>query len=358
MGVQIKREHLSKRKIWVDACRGIAILLVLLGHNDPPFIRQIYGFHMPLFFILSGYVYKDKHTDISLKEEVLRLTKGYLIPYVIFGILNLILHIVHLRLVVPDMPVTNEMIVGYIKGLLLVDVDEMPCCYPMWFLPAFAITMFVFYFIRNLPRRDLRAFIFVLVAIVMILVCGRKLPFDIQASIPGVLFVEIGYLLEHISFIDKHILSKPRSEKKGLYELKLVGIIAVMLMVAFLCIRYNPVDPRVDMSYGNYGNFFMFFVGGVFASIVLMLLVILIGSIQSKILRPFAFLGTHTVFFMAFDASTNSWGGTILTKIMGNSFSPPWYEAYATRLVLMAGYLIIWLILLKLIPPLKKITHS
>ena len=42
-------KHLPHRTLWIDACRGIAIILVLLGHNNPPFVRTIYGFHMPLF---------------------------------------------------------------------------------------------------------------------------------------------------------------------------------------------------------------------------------------------------------------------------------------------------------------------
>ncbi len=47
-----------KRLMWLDAARGIGILLVLLGHTSPSFGKFIYGFHMPLFFIISGFLYK------------------------------------------------------------------------------------------------------------------------------------------------------------------------------------------------------------------------------------------------------------------------------------------------------------
>lgn len=354
----VQNERLPHRTLWVDACRGIAILLVLLGHNNPPFVRQIYGFHMPLFFILSGYVYKDKHTNFTLKEELISLLKGYIIPYLIFGCLNIALHIIHLKVVVPSTIVSKEMIVIYLLGILTVNSTYMPCCYPMWFLPAFAITMLAFYIIRNLPRRDLRAFVFVIVAIFTFYYCKRNRLLNMQAVVPGVLLVEVGYLLEHVDVIKKHILSRPLSEKKGLYELKLIVMIIALLGLAYVGIHFNPVNPRVDMSYGSYGNIPLFFLGGIAASLVLMLFVILLGTINNKIIKPFAFLGVHTVFFMAFDESTNSWGGTFLQNIYGSSYSPVWYTAYGVRLALMAIYLIVWLIILKIIPPLKRITHS
>lgn len=353
-----KFERLPQRSLWVDACRGIAIILVLLGHNNPPFIRLIYGFHLPLFFVLSGYVYKDKHTNLSLTEELISLLKGYIIPYLIFGCINMFLHIAHLKLVVPETIVSKEMILKFLHGILTVNASEMPCCFPMWFLPTFAITMLVFYIIRNLPRRDLRAFVFAVALVASYFYCKRDRLFNMQAVVPGVLFLEVGYILEHVDLIKKHILSKPRSEKKLLYIIKLLAIIICLLGLSYVGIHFNPVSPRVDMSYGTYGNILLFFLGGISASLVLMLSVIVLGTINRGIIKPFAFLGIHTVFFMAFDESTNSWGGTILQNMYGSSYSPDWYIAFPARIVLMAIYLTIWLIILKVIPPLKKLTHS
>lgn len=351
-------KHLPHRTLWIDACRGIAIILVLLGHNNPPFVRTIYGFHMPLFFILSGYVYKDKHTNMSLKDEIISLLKGYIIPYLIFGCINMIIHIIHLKYEYPSVLISKEMILIYLKGLLTVNSDNMPCCYPMWFLPAFAISMLAFYIIRNLPRRDLRFFVFAIALLATIFYCNKPRLFNMQAVVPGVLLLEIGYILEHSDFIRKHIFNRARKEKKSLYELKLLLIIMSLCGLSYIGINYNPANPRVDMSYGVFGNVLLFFIGGISASIMLMLIVILLGTINNKIIKPFAFLGIHTVFFMAFDESTNSWGGTILQHVYGTSYIHTWYVDFGLRLGLMAGYLIIWLLILKLIPPLKKITHS
>ena len=55
----------ENRILWVDAARGIGMMLVVLGHAisdttmDNPLLSRlfyfIYSFHMPLFFFISGY---------------------------------------------------------------------------------------------------------------------------------------------------------------------------------------------------------------------------------------------------------------------------------------------------------------
>lgn len=54
---------MDKRIREIDILKGILILFVVIGHY--PFINQsikqiIFWFHMPLFFIISGYFYKNK----------------------------------------------------------------------------------------------------------------------------------------------------------------------------------------------------------------------------------------------------------------------------------------------------------
>jgi fucose 4-O-acetylase-like acetyltransferase len=55
---------------WILIAKGIGIFLVVVGHfypeTSPDYWTQIkkviYSFHMPLFFILSGYLYThDKY---------------------------------------------------------------------------------------------------------------------------------------------------------------------------------------------------------------------------------------------------------------------------------------------------------
>ena len=64
------------RQDWLDLTKGIAILLVVIGHVFRGYTAAglfpeyqtafayidytIYSFHMPLFFLLSGYLYRQR----------------------------------------------------------------------------------------------------------------------------------------------------------------------------------------------------------------------------------------------------------------------------------------------------------
>ncbi len=48
---------------WIDISKGFGIILVIWGHiaiNDGPINIWISSFHMPLFFFLSGFVFKNE----------------------------------------------------------------------------------------------------------------------------------------------------------------------------------------------------------------------------------------------------------------------------------------------------------
>lgn len=75
-------EHL--RIVWLDILRGVGISLVVLGHCLPECLMRIwiYNFHVPLLFMLSGYLNQALHGG-SKRLRIRRI----LIPYAIWAIL-------------------------------------------------------------------------------------------------------------------------------------------------------------------------------------------------------------------------------------------------------------------------------
>ena len=63
----------SRRLSWVDVLKGIGIILVVVGHVylNRTVRDWLYSFHMPLFFLAAGWVYKEKPilTDIKSQTE-------------------------------------------------------------------------------------------------------------------------------------------------------------------------------------------------------------------------------------------------------------------------------------------------
>lgn len=73
----------AKRESWVDWSKALLIWLMVLGHagiSDMP-QRIIYSFHMPAFFMISGYLYKPHGWRKTLKS--------FGVPVLLFSLINL-----------------------------------------------------------------------------------------------------------------------------------------------------------------------------------------------------------------------------------------------------------------------------
>ncbi|MGL5414469.1 MAG: acyltransferase family protein [Clostridium sp.] len=96
---------LYKRENWLDQSKGLGIILVVLGHVILGFLNAnmysdkkglleyifftIYSFHMPLFFIISGYLYKKTWKIKSmedLKKRIINKMIALGIPYILFSL--------------------------------------------------------------------------------------------------------------------------------------------------------------------------------------------------------------------------------------------------------------------------------
>lgn len=81
----------DERKIWVDALRAVAILMVIYGHclhGDESLFAFTNPVKMPLFFAISGYLFSIKGKSfISFSNS---LFKRVVIPWLLFGSIILI----------------------------------------------------------------------------------------------------------------------------------------------------------------------------------------------------------------------------------------------------------------------------
>ena len=70
----------NKRLTWVDMARGFGILAVVLSHviSGHPVARWLFTFHVPLFFFLSGYLFRAKKPFGDFLKGKCR---GLLLPY-------------------------------------------------------------------------------------------------------------------------------------------------------------------------------------------------------------------------------------------------------------------------------------
>lgn len=139
----------DRRISYLDAARGVGIMLVVLGHiweNEDPAAVLIYSFHVPLFFILSGILISYTGCETRSWKQILPgKIRGLLLPYlfyeavfvVIFGLRN-----------------------GFDFGSNRVYDGLMmqPLNVPLWFLAEmFAAELFLIWLLKTVKNRKMAA---------------------------------------------------------------------------------------------------------------------------------------------------------------------------------------------------------
>ena len=103
----------KNRILWIDSMKIFSCLLVVIGHlymsmksggwisGDAVYycfpIQTVYAFHVPLFFVCSGYLYQHKNVEYTLNSHINNIKNKALnlgIPYLSFTLLTLILKII------------------------------------------------------------------------------------------------------------------------------------------------------------------------------------------------------------------------------------------------------------------------
>ena len=67
---------MKKRIDWIDIVRAMGMFLIIMGHTLEGYTYSIVGklifaVHVPVFFVLSGYLYKEKPVKIKLNLVII-----------------------------------------------------------------------------------------------------------------------------------------------------------------------------------------------------------------------------------------------------------------------------------------------
>jgi fucose 4-O-acetylase-like acetyltransferase len=132
----------ASRDVTIDVARGIAIVLVVLGHNPalagaaPGFVDALFLFHEPLFFLLSGLV----QPSLSMSAAVSKLARRLLLPFLIAA-----LSVGALKLMTRGGSVEH-----LLAGIAWGTGQTLPWSH-LWFLPALFLAQLTTQVLRKLP---------------------------------------------------------------------------------------------------------------------------------------------------------------------------------------------------------------
>ncbi len=292
-------EKKTDRYIWVDIYKGVAIILVVLGHLEIP--EWLYGFiflfHMYAFFFISGVTFQVKNNQNFgnfLKENIVRLY----VPYLFFAFAWDIVHIVSSLYIQGDFDLSlfallKNIVSILIGGGLFSSNAELG---PAWFLLALFVVRTISWLIIKLSNNNRYWFGAIAVALFALgyFVRGNSiLPFKIESALTGLLFVFLGYCMKDTI----HYVSAQR-KTGSLLILALVGFGVVALLSAFVdttVILVSNVLPE---------NWIYTILGGFFGCVGMLSLSFLLERVQ-RISTYIAFFGVNSLIIMGIHSEIN-----------------------------------------------------
>lgn len=233
-----------KRFYWVDKIKIIACILVVLGHfymsmisskilSDSVFynyiIQTIYTFHVPLFFVCSGFLYQHSNRVHSFNSWRLNIVDKFInlgVPYFTFTILTLALKTMF------SADVNNP------AGELFETLFVTPVA-PYWYL----YVLFVLYLITPCMRNKKNAlFLFLLslslkIVNISLSLIGISLPYIISSVSGNLIWFALGIYLYF------------EQDKFVFHNKKWVTVFLFVIPVVLSLLFYRNENTRQDIKF-------------------------------------------------------------------------------------------------------------
>lgn len=276
----------SKRIVWVDIARGIAMIFVMMGHASgipKSLMSWVYSFHMPLFFFLSGYVFNVEKYH-SFKSLLIDKSRTLLFPMVALStVLSIWTAIIN----------TNYGISGLIKHFIGIFIELRGSDFDsgLWFITCLFVIELLWWFLckisafNSIIKKIIVLFVFSVIGFLYVVFIDHIVPWALEASLISIGFFGVGNLIKKngeriIQWIEKKKI------------ILCIVSLAINCMVVFFNIIYNF---EVDIYADNLGFYPLFYIGafsGILFSIAL--------SMQIEVNKALTFIGRNSFIYYAF----------------------------------------------------------
>ncbi len=261
----------SERVRWLDAMRGIGMMLVILHHTGLRFFgRFILAFHMPVFFFISGYLYEQREMyKIPFGTYLYKQFKRLFIPWAFWGGVSLIINTVIRPLIAGNFDllalprgIGNQLL--YMNGY--------------WFIACMFMTSVLFHAVYRLYVKIRKAPIFggggVCFLLVLSVLC---LGINIAKNKIGLTwYFQLGQTMMAIPFFVMGALSvkpvgKLFSSKGALWKTIVLTCVSAVLMAGFTLLNYKLANgANFIMASDTYG-FYCFAMPAAFFGVIMTL---------------------------------------------------------------------------------------
>jgi fucose 4-O-acetylase-like acetyltransferase len=270
----------SNRLEWLDAIKGIGIILVTYSHfmviDD--FKRYILSFNLPLFFVVYGYCAYRKNNLEALKKTFFKRFYSLMVPYLLWALIF--------------GPHTPNSIINILYGTNQ-SLTSAKSSGVLWFFPVYFLCVIITESVLYLSKDNklvifITGLAFLLIAWVLFETGVRNIPWGADVALFGSSLM----LASHVSK-DWIIENKKLHGKIGIL-LCIVGYLS-----GLLCVKLQTEHGYTQMAKADYGNIFFFYISSIGVNLAIFATVKYWYTIKkSKLQNVLRLLGANSIMIM------------------------------------------------------------
>ncbi len=306
----------GSRKEYLDIARGICMVCIILGHLGDPYLnRFVFTFHLPVFFLISGFYFNPNNNFRSFLKKRIR---SLIVPYFVCSFLTALSYCA-VQIIV--LKAAYENIIDGLKDLGIAilyaagDPWKTPFVIPgmgaIWFLWAMFWGQLILLLLMK-TKPAIRV-----ITLVLLFVFAHKtvvdivfLPLSIQPGCTAALYIFVGYVFRDY----ERVLSKLSVETKILG-----GVSAVWVWFGFV-----RDFQSFWLVHSDYGRGIVDLIGSLCASGVIIFISYLLFSQKFRYLnRYLSYIGKNSLIFLCahfIELRTFPWW-QIVNSILKDSYS-------------------------------------
>lgn len=291
---------MKKKFEFIDYSKGVGIILVILGHIGFG-VKFIYTFHMPLFFLLSGFLMTNIN-EKNFKNFVTGKLRSVIVPYYIFSLLSYVWWGVFERRFRSQEVSPTEAL----KDIFLPTMDSMFIYnVVLWFLVTlFFSYIFVFLLIKYFYRN---VYIGLAVSFSLFLTFAHlNAPkiFEMGIVLSGAqLFMTLGH------FLRPFIIKKMDEAMKASVIFNITNCIFLVIFTYSL----SNINNGVNMMSNSYGVYHLFILGGLSGSFLVFYFSVICIKLRFRFLK---FFGVNSLALMCLHEPIKRITVVLVSKIM------------------------------------------
>ncbi|MDG3085080.1 acyltransferase family protein [Vibrio hannami] len=260
---------MKERIAWVDISRGMAFLMIIYSHLD--FTNEtLMAYFTPMFlttfFFVSGYLFNTKYSFIEVIEQRFRTI---LIPFFIYGVINIVLTQI---LTFGDKPPIAEAFYNFFMQIRGHDDG-------LWFLASLFVSTIPFYFMVKYTKGVALIALSTLFMAVNHYINSAPIPWHIELIAPSVFYMSLGFVYKQYEQVLARIITAK------------VAIISALVYLPLVTAHYRNFAEHVSFTTTNY------VLDGLVITLLGLIICIYVSKKVDKLSGFLTFIGSNSLLY-------------------------------------------------------------